>query len=756
MPAYCIWVVMTFCASALAQTTQSGGNQSSGSTDVETLQTVIVTAEKRKQELQNVPVAVVAFTAKGISQLGANDLQDLMSQTPDVSIPNLGSDQTHIVIRGITNDEDTIGFEDPVSVFVDGVYTGPFFTFNQDIGDVERVEMLYGPQGTLFGKNTIAGAINIITKQPGPRFGGDLEAETGNLGLVRLRGTVNIPFSDDLAANLSVQRTTRGGYVSEPLIGRKAGNIDLTSGRANLLWTPTTNFKLTLSLDDLVSQDISPGGEVKQSLSSGFAIIGTDAPYVYLGALKPTEGVNDNGASVTAEYNFNDGYSLTSISAYRHATYFFNSDDSNSAYYLLVENDRLRTNNWSQELRLTSPITKWYDFVTGLYYYKEPSAEYTPIYSPIDFGVPLDIFANDRIMTQDEAVYAHVNIHVTKRFTLFDGLRYTDEWKYLRGTLTFGGPTFNPATGEVISGVPFIPALPQPYVGVPGVSPYGADAYRGEREWNWESGAQYHFEKDIMAYAKVSTGFKGGGFNLVQSVTTPAYVKPEELTAYEVGMKSALFGNRLAFDIAAFHNDYRDLQIKRYCSGPPECQTPTVLSANAAAVRANGFEINAEAAPIEHLTISAGLSYLDSVYSSFPNAVNYGGAVFNATGKRTAESPPWTFNGAGEYTYPLPNGANLVGHVDFNYTDARYGITDAGQNSPLWELPATWLLNARVGYQWPNGKWEVFLWAQNLANTVTETDKAYSPEGAGAELLNEELWTYNVPRTYGITLDFHF
>ena len=707
------------------------------------VETVIVTATKRKENLQNVPIAVSAFTAKDIAVLGDKSVQDLSA--PNFVFPHMAtSSLSYISIRGIFQVAANPGITTGVSEYVDGVYTGRNISLNTDLSDVDRVEILYGPQGTLFGKNTIAGAINITTKQPGPNFGGDVEAEVGSLDLLHLVGSVNLPVVPDvLAVRFSGETETRDGYVKDVVAGGPdGGGINLSNGRAQILYTPTSNFSLTASLDSFQSHNVGTTHEDLQG-STGPTIVG--APYTYYSNVAPQESKHDEGASVTAEYRFGNGYTLTSITAARETRTRWLENDDDSSYDLYVEDLRTQEDLGSEELRISSPTGGRFDYVAGLYYYNEEAAYYAPLYIGPLVGGPFDLILNDRIRTIDYAGYVHANFHVTSAFNLFGGLRYTDESQALDGGEQIGASTFNPTTAAFNNPGPFIGPLNDT-----------AEHWVGNihtDQLNWEAGAEYHFTPDIMSYAKVSTGFKGGGFNL-QSGTT---VMPEHLTNYEVGTKTGWFNNRLSVDAAAFYNDYTNLQVRSECV---QCLPPVVLLTNAAGAVSKGFDVELKAVPVENLSVNLGIGYVDSRYSNFQHVQNVFGVLFNATGHELAMSPPWSINGGATYGYPLANGGKLIGHVDANFTDARYGTLDAGQNASQYALPSYTVANARIGYQPPSNKWDVYVWAKNLTNTVSLTDKDYLPLlGPSAMFPSgwaEEQGVYIEPRTYGVTLRARF
>ena len=450
----------------------------------------------------------------------------------------------------------------------------------------------------------------------------------------------------------------------------------------------------------------------------------------------PRESKQDQGGALTVEYKLDNGYTLTSITGARQTRVHWLEDDDNSTKDFYVEDLRTQQRLWSEEARIASPVGKLFDYVAGLYYYHEDAAYYDPIYSGVDAGGPAMHFVNDRIQTVDSAAFVHGNIHVTSQLNLFGGLRYTDETQSIIGESQIGpASAWTYATFNTTGG--FIAPLTLP-----------ASQHNSIKtdQLNWELGAEYHFTPNVMAYAKASTGFKGGGFNTSNGLA----VLPEHLTAYEIGEKSTLFDKRLSLDTAVFYNDYSNLQVRSECIS---CVPIAIILQNAATVRAEGVDISLKAVPVDNLSIGVGIGYVDSKYVSFKNVKSVFGVIFDASGHALAQSPPWTYNAEATYSYPLANGGSLVGHVDGNYVGARYGSADGGQNSAYYALPAYSIANARFGYQAPASAWSMFVWVKNLTNVVAQTDKTYVPFSAA---LAEDEVTYNEPRTYGVTMRAKF
>ena len=726
---------------AAALAAQAGGDSTTTPRASETIDTVIVTATKREENIQDVPVAISAFSEEVLAERNVQEARDL--NAPNFLFPQMyTTSRSYISVRGIFQEVNNIGFDGGFSAYLDGVYLGRNMAYDIDMAGVERVEILRGPQGTLFGKNTIGGLMNVVSKRPSQEFEGNVQAEVGNFNLTRLRGSVNLPLADDLlAARISVQKVDRDGYVKNLTGGPEGGSIDLLSSRAQILFTPLERLEVSLSLDYLESDNIGYTSEVIASESTVPAL-GDDKPFTYHPNQVPVERKWDKGAALTAQYEFDNGHTLTSISGARRTRTSWVLDGDATALDFYTENLNDQQDLLSQELRLASPSGGKLDYVLGLYYYDEDADATDPIpFTALYPGGPFLVYYNTRVNTEDYAAFAHLDWHLTDALTLYGGVRYTDETKQLESERRV-----LPATYVIPPG--FVPGLTTDGTGVPPQVTSQIDS----EEVTWEAGVKYAFSDATMAYAEVSTGFKSGGFNIRDGAT----VEPEHLTAYEIGAKTTLLEGRMTFNVAAFYNDYEDLQVR---SLDLTTVPITVVLHNAASVVAKGLEAEIEAIPVDNLTLHLGVGYVDSTYEDFKNVPARTGGTIDASGNELPMTPPWTINGGLRYIKPLGTGA-VVLNADANYIADRWSTLDAGQNSPTFALPSYTTVNARLGYQAANERWEVFLWGKNLADERALVDYRLTPIlGASATYPNTltlQYGTYLEPRTYGVSFAVNF
>lgn len=726
---------------AAAQAAQADADSSTAQRASETIDTIIVTATKREENIQDVPVAISAFSEEVLRDRGVQQARDL--NAPNFVFPQMyTTSRSYISVRGIFQEVNNIGFDGGFSAYLDGVYLGRNMAYDVDMAGVERVEILRGPQGTLFGKNTIGGLMNVISKRPSQQFEGNVQAEVGNMNLRRLRGSVNLPIAQDLvAARLSVQKVDRDGYVTNLTGGPDGGSIDDLSSRAQILFTPVERFEVSLSLDYLESDNIGYTSEVIASKST-VPELGDDTPFTYHPNQVPVERKWDKGAALTAEYEFGSGHTLTSISGARRTRTSWVLDGDATALDFYTENLHDQQELLSQELRLASPGGGTLDYVLGLYYYDEDADATDPIpFSALYPGGPFLVYYNTRVNTQDYAAFAHLDWHATDALTLYGGVRYTDETKELESERRV-----LPASYVIPPG--FVPGLTTDGTGQP---PQVVGQIDSE-EVTWEAGVKYQLSDATMAYAEVSTGFKSGGFNIRDGAT----VEPEHLTAYEIGAKTTLVGGRMRLNVAAFYNDYEDLQVR---SLDLTTVPITVVLHNAASVVAKGFEAELEAIPVDNLTLHLGLGYVDSTYEDFKNVPSRTGGVIDASGNELPMTPAWTINGGLRYSQPLGAGA-MVWNVDANYIDDRWSILDAGQNSPTFALPSYTTVDARVGYQGADERWEVYLWGKNLTDELALVDYRLTPilgvSPTYPNSLTLQYGTYLQPRTYGVSFSVNF
>lgn len=711
------------------------------------IEEVVVTATRRAESLQDVPISVSVVSADDIEATGTIDMKELSVMVPNfvfAEAPNQGL--SFMAIRGMYSrtEPQSIGFDSSVGVYVDGVFHSRQFNANANMGEVARVEVLRGPQGTLFGRNTISGAVNITTKRPSTdEFYGDVSVEVGDRNLVHARGTLNVPLIDDtLAIKIFAENRNKDGYVDNITTGNDdLGNQDRTSGRFQLRYKPTdrTTFDLSVSAYESESDDYF------FEHTDGFASDGRD--FTTTNDFENTSEIELFNTSLVIEHAFGNGYTLTSTTALLDDELNFDADVEATANPVVDITTFVGAEYFSQELRLASPADRSYDFIVGLYYDTEESENYDTIFAGVGFPFPpvQNSFINRGGNTLDRDSYAafvHANIDLSEQATLFGGLRYTDETKKQK---TRPSTCDNFFTCVILGN----PALTQTVDAPVDVT---------LDEWTWTAGLRYHVQENVMIYGSVGTGIKSGAFN---NTPNPAadfaannlVTDHEEVTSYELGMKSSWFDSRLNLNLAVFYMDYDDLQVRLGCLACGPGGIPLAFLSNAGTATSEGIELDVVVLPTESLKITFGAGYVDSTYDDLPDVEDprRGGGFFDASGNTIAFAPEWTINASFEHTAELLGGM-LTSRLNLNYIDERYS-DGSFHNNPNDLLPSQTLLSGRVSYRPAEGHWGVSLWGKNLTDDDSETyiafGNAFLPVGTNRAQFQE-------PRTYGVTLDFSF
>ena len=772
--------------------TDSASLSASGEPNAE-VPDIVVTARRRNESVQRVPIAISTLSASQIEASGAYRLDQLKQLVPSVQTLTFNPRNANVSIRGLggnvslTND----GLEQGVGFYVDDVYYGRPGQSQFDLVDLQQVEVLRGPQGTLFGKNTTAGAINITTREPSSTFGGSFEASGGNYGFQQLRGSVTGPILDGkLAFRASIAGTHRDGNVHSLHDGRTLGGYDNLTTRVQLLATPNDNLRIRVIADYGVQRQDCCIGVVAGTVTT--RIDGTPLPNAFaaraarigyaLPAIDPFSYNVDVDARVrtqmytgglSAKVDYDLGNLLfTSITAGR----FWNWKPENDADGIglpalyqarIIDHQR----QVSQEFRLASKGEQKVDWVLGAYYFWQAVPGYTTLwYGPYaaQFNLPpalyptpakealaaaalndYQLFDYSRPDTKSYALFGQATWHATDHWELTGGLRYTREDKIgdFSQTVTRGADisTFAPAD--------------QPYVntirGLIGV----ANAYSVKTSESNVSGlvtANYSFTKDVLAYATWSKGYKSGGLNLSNlPAGVPKSVDPEEIDNYELGFKSNLLNHALTFNVAAFSTDTKGYQTNVF--------DPTLLTtyiANIGLVRSQGVELDLRYRPDGNLNLYASVAYDDARYVDYKNApppVEYTGLLpptanfIDLSGKPLPGAPRWSASLGGEYARAVPGHDNYETYLgaDYNLKSAYYASIN---DSPSSLIEGFGLLNLRLGLRTRTNTSDLSFWVRNAGQTkYFETLGGGNAGGSGLI-----TGIPGQPRTWGLTYRHKF
>lgn len=680
---------------------------------------IIVTAQRREENMQSVPISIQAFSGTTLANANVRGIDDLSVITPGLSITRNAGGVTPF-IRGIGTAAGAAGTEAAVATYVDGVYHQSNYTNHLSFSDIERVEVLKGPQGTLFGRNTTGGLLNIVTKSPSHEFGGNLSISAGNYEIFEGKAYVTGGITENIAASLSGYMFEQGrGFVKNVLLGTDVFYHKEISGRGKIQYS-ANDTKVTLAADYADLEDPrgftrgvpqgSIGGSLTQPPSTWTSYIG----------FREIEANNDAkvkardfGASVTIEHAF-DGFDAISISGWRNSrteigtvTEPFDNDYTRSvlASAHIVFIDR----NFTQEVRLSSNNDSNLSWLVGGFYLDGASIA--------DLEVPTAL--RGRLESKSYSGFAEVG------YKLFDGA----------GKLTVGGRYT--IDKRRISGS--VAGFPRPTAAVSPTAEFKQPTYRIVYD--------HHITDDILTYVSFNHGFKSGNYNLIP-VGTPAY-RPETINAYEAGFKTTLFDRHLRFNGAFFRYDYKDLQLNTVTA----TSTTTV---NAAGAKVEGAEIELNAVLPGGIGLDFGASYANARYTEFTNAQTFivnrdlaGNLIAGtrsasaiATGKQLVKAPKFTASAGLSYVATMENG-KITANVRGQYTGA-FPWEPSGrlrQNGYV-------VVNAGIGYEADEG-WGVRFEGTNLTDAKYSTFTASSaPTG--------DFYTPSDPTLYQIVASLKF
>ena len=688
------------------------------------------------------PISLSVLTDDDITGTGAVNLRDMAGLVPNFVYGTNPNELTaDIAIRGIYTQVNPAqsGFEQNVNV--DGVYMGKQFSANADLGQTERIEVLRGPQGTLFGKNAIGGAINIISKKPGNEFEGSISVDVGSRDLNHFKGNVNIPIIEDrLALQISAGDRAQDGYVTNTTNPNDdQGSVDQTSGRIQLRYTPSDRTTVDLAHDfsrlkteDYFNEWVADDGPLFD-----------DKKYTTSNNVPTVSDIDLSGISLTVEHVFDNDYTLTSISSWREDEADFVADidigPANNFAFLT----HMAPEQFTQELRITSPAEGAFDFVAGLYYIDQLTVGKDRAFPSVRFGPAEGEFTQGRdIDVNGFSVFAHGNYHFSEALTLFGGLRYlTETKKSWSHALTC--PT-NPITCRAFR------LLTR-------TEPLAAPLDQETDEPSGSIGLRYNVNDNVMVYGSVARGVKSAAFNNSRDPVADfakglLVADPSFVTSYELGVKASLMDRRAELNFAIFDMDFTDLQVRITCSTCGTAGLPEQRLTNAAAASSRWFELELHALATDSLQVTAGVGYTDAKYDKFPGVTNQKTRmIFDASGNRLALGPEWTANVALLHQLEIAGGI-LTSRLDVQFVDERYARSTVA-NFPEELIPSQSLVNARFSYRPQSDKWGVAAWVKNAADDDTIVQSAW---GAGGIAGRGHLAKYQQPRTAGVTFDLQF
>ncbi len=798
------------------------------------LEEVIVTASRRAESMQDVSISMLSKSGEDIRDMGITRAAEFAVDIPAVTMSQspIGN---FIFIRGIGTAGVNQGIELSVSMFHDGVYMGRHQLSRAPFMDLERVEVLRGPQSILFGKNTIGGAIHLITAKPTEEVEGSISALYGSYGEQELSGVLSGPITDTLSGRIAVRGYQMDGYLDNIITGEDGPERDDQTIRAQLTWDATDNLTITgkwessefeqyqqftqLTVNDPVGTGVAFGGlnaalvavasgtgvgterydDQRAVDNDGGVVLGQVLPeYAGLPGFPDKDEFSNNEmdlGTLTIDWALGD-HTLTSVTGYAQYDYQDICDCDFAAIPLIQVDATEDYDQFSQEIRLTSPGGERFDYIVGMYY-QESELNYRSIEgfgaslaAPL-LGAPAALTPNltrDYTMDQDQdmwAVFASGTYSFTDSTRLMAGIRYFDEsktashvldksftggWDYSpaaglpAGTLTYGNTAaeYDRFLGD-FAGTALVAISEGIYAGLLGTFEHNIqNRKRNEEDVNWILTLEQDLNDDTMVFATVSTGTKGGGFDgrFLQTNDGPFFEYEEETAiSYELGLKASLLDGTMSLNATAFLSTVEDYQVSIFDGAT------AFFVQNAAEVETSGLEVDVKWAPTDGLIVSFAGTYLNAEYSDFPNApcwsvsgaepVNRGDCVNrgaadayrDATGDTNMFSPEFAFNFNVDYRIPVGNALEVRGIFNMNYSDEFFAASDLDPIYAGVDSYTMYDLRLSIGSQ--DGTWDIAAIGKNLTDELVSGNSNDQPLVPGNGFAStDRLRSYALQATY--------
>jgi iron complex outermembrane receptor protein len=714
-------MALAMAPGALAQSTTAppAPPTSDSAAPESTLGEIVVTARRREESIQNVPLSVDVTGAQDIVNQGAHNVADLQYSTPNVYFGNPNTGATSVYIRGIGDFTRNIGIDSRVSTYVDGVYVGSSIAVDQGLVDVDRIEILRGPQGTLFGKNTVAGAINIVTKRPGPDFEGSLDVSIGSYQARRISAGLNIPLAHNLFVRGGVQYQKRDGFVRNIFDGGRLANIDRLTGRVQLRYEPSDNLTIDLEADAMrdhhtiyyklmTENPLSPGGYT-----------GPDAPFVANLNTDPLYRINVRGGSSTAKYEFDNGGALIGIVAYRYNR-LRNQDDQDLGPILAADSQfDTRYKQVTAELRYESPDDRPLTYVAGLYYLNSRgrvNLQAASLIFPTSIAQPPA--ASDNLLirsagtstTDSYAAFANGTYALTDRLKLELGGRLIREKK---------GVDYAQVTSLFTT---FALALPS----------YSVQDSFWKTAFTPSASLSFQANRDLLFYARASRGYKSGGYNADVVADDNIRFDPEYVNAAELGLKSTLLDGHLRFNADVFISKHTDYQVFQFTI---QGASTIIQLRNAGRATAKGFEFELVAEPVSGLRLSADGGYVDAKFTRFDDCAGIG---VDCAGQRLIGAPKFTGNLSALLRQEVGGLGELSLFGQYSYRGSAFTNIP---NAPNVRTQSVGIVNGSIGFKPEGTPIEIYANVKNLFDTRRV-------EAAAFTFLQSPFATYNLPRMF--------
>ncbi len=734
------------------------------------LEEIVVSAQKRTQSVQEVPIAVTSLSSEEIKSFGFETAADVQFQTPGLVVSYSSTNAIpNFSLRGVGLNDFTAIQSSPVAIHVDDVYYGNSTLLNFALFDINRVEVLKGPQGTLYGRNSTGGAVNFFSNKPTDEFEAGIDFGLANYESYSADAFISGPISDNLLGRLSGKITRQdGGPYDHPTIG-EIGEKDSFALRGQLLWSPTDDFSAHLSI--FGGEDDSDGnqyqgfptftndgtlsicpsiaaGNLSPSPNCSFdgfgqSLIDDDEPFSLQNGVINRDEIEAYGGSLALSWDLGS-ITITSITGYNTVDRLSQEDADGSFERNIDVGYETEFTQVTEELRFANSGEGAWNWTVGLFYSTD---ELETPRTETDLG---DLFGGFRqnhayeLETDSFAIFWHNDFRINDTVSIIAGIRYTDEERSFRG----GTITVDPGSAPTANG-DFIPSPGPLPVNLSDPAIFDSaflDNTVDFQEFSWRFGANFDLNESTLLYASVSNGFKSGGF--VGDITvTDILVEPydeETLTAYEIGLKTDLFGGSVRWNSSLFYYDYKDIILALTITGNPALDL-LLTNENGADADIFGFESEMWWVPTDNLNIKFGFTYLDTEQDALDTSPFQ--VSEDLDGSELPYAPEFSANGLMRYESSIFE--QFTGSIQFDFTTRSHHFGEA-QNTDVSRLSGYTLFNARVGLEPLEGNWSAALWIKNLS------DKEYFQYVNDLQGLGSIIRTPGYPQTFGLDVSFKF
>ena len=716
------------------------------------LSDIVVTAERRETKLQNTPIAITALNAEALASQGVQVINDLAATVPNLASTTgpQGSADANFFVRGVGQFDFIVTTESAIGVYVDGVYLGRSVGAMLDSGDIARVEVLRGPQGTLFGRNTLGGAISITSKAPNPAaLAGEFRVTGGSRNRFEADGGLNVPLGGDNALRVYGFARQQDGFATRAFDGVKFGRTERDGIKAALRLQPASNIRIDLAADYSLDRG-NPAPSVLLAIApvpffppAAASDIQNPANfYRVFSSNQPSARNRVYGFSGTVAVDVGDA-TIKSITAYRNLDSFSTSDPDGTRFRLYDQDVDTAQSQFSQELQLSGDaLDKRLSYLFGGYFFRERAVQelrlcFAPISNSsfVPFGPCNTWTQGNNQLTKSYAVFGQTRFKFTENLSATVGGRYTWDEKNLVSNQFFDFRPDAVGPGGVFGfGLPL--ALLGQRIVVPIVT--NLPANRSFKQFTPKIGLEYRSNGGLLLFASYTKGFRSGGFNgrlIAPQATIPSY-KPDTTNAYELGLKSELLDRKLRLNATVFYEKYRDIQ---QTISDPAVQFRV---ANAGTAELYGFELEANAAPIRGLRLDLAIGYTHSEFKNVPVSV---GPI---NGNKLPFSPEWTLGVGAEYKIETGDAGSFTPRLDYRYQAKTYFTAF---NAPFEQQKGYGLLGARLTWRDAADHYSIAVFGQNL------TDEHYYTFGQNALAAQGVAYNYlGRPREFGVTAGVKF